>query len=46
MYLTYCQLWLVVVARAFWMDVIRKERMTWAKTVRFRVEEVPGGKSR
>ncbi|PLX23949.1 MAG: glycosyl transferase family 2 [Ignavibacteria bacterium] len=45
MYLTYCQLWLVVVARAMYLDVIRKERMTWAKTVRFRHEdeEASGG---
>ncbi|MCB2204048.1 glycosyltransferase family 2 protein [bacterium] len=35
MYLVYCQLWLFVVAKAFYMDVIKKERMTWAKTVRF-----------
>lgn len=46
MYLTYCQLWLVVVVRAFWMDVVRREKMTWAKTVRFSVEEVPGGRKR
>lgn len=37
MYLTYCQLWLYVVARAFYLDVIRKEKQTWAKTVRFQV---------
>lgn len=41
MYLWYCQLWLVVVARAFYMDVIRKERMTWAKTPRFTLENAP-----
>ncbi len=35
MYLVYSQLWLVVVAKALYMDVIRKEGMTWAKTVRF-----------
>ncbi len=46
MYLTYCQLWLVVVMRAFWMDVVRREQMTWAKTVRFSVEEAPGGRKR
>jgi cellulose synthase/poly-beta-1,6-N-acetylglucosamine synthase-like glycosyltransferase len=43
MYLLYCQLWLVVVAKAFYMDVIRKEGMTWAKTVRF-AREGEGGK--
>ena len=35
MYLVYSQLWLVVVARAFYIDVIKRERMTWAKTVRY-----------
>jgi cellulose synthase/poly-beta-1,6-N-acetylglucosamine synthase-like glycosyltransferase len=35
MYLVYCQFWLVVVANAFYLDVIKKEGMSWAKTVRF-----------
>lgn len=35
MYFTYCQLWLYVVARAFYLDVIKREKQTWAKTVRF-----------
>lgn len=35
MYLFYCQLWIVVVGRAFYMDLVRKERHTWVKTVRF-----------
>ena len=39
MYLTYCQLWLVVVGMAFYKDVIRKEKMSWAKTIRFQPEE-------
>ena len=39
MYVTYCQLWLAVVALAFYKDVIRREAMTWAKTVRFQQEE-------
>jgi hypothetical protein len=43
MYLTYCQLWLVVVARAFYLDVIKKEGMTWAKTVRFQHDDVSSG---
>jgi cellulose synthase/poly-beta-1,6-N-acetylglucosamine synthase-like glycosyltransferase len=34
-YFTYCQLWLVVVARALWLDVVKRERRTWVKTVRF-----------
>ena len=35
MYLTYCQLWIFIVGKAFYLDVIRKEKQTWAKTVRF-----------
>ena len=38
MYVSYCQLWLYVVARAFYLDVIRKEKQVWAKTVRFAVQ--------
>ncbi len=39
MYLTYCQLWLLVVGMAFYKDVIRKEKMLWAKTTRFALED-------
>ncbi len=39
MYLTYCQLWLLVVGMAFYKDVIRKEQMSWAKTTRFALED-------
>jgi cellulose synthase/poly-beta-1,6-N-acetylglucosamine synthase-like glycosyltransferase len=39
MYLTYCQLWLVVVGLAFYKDVIKKEQMSWAKTKRFKLQE-------
>jgi cellulose synthase/poly-beta-1,6-N-acetylglucosamine synthase-like glycosyltransferase len=35
MYFTYCQLWLVVVGMAWHKDVIKKEKMSWAKTTRF-----------
>ena len=35
MYVSYCQLWIFIVAKAFYMDWIKKEKMTWAKTVRF-----------
>ncbi|MBL0173827.1 MAG: glycosyltransferase family 2 protein [Ignavibacteria bacterium] len=35
MYVTYCQFWIYIVARAFWLDVVKKEKQTWAKTVRF-----------
>jgi cellulose synthase/poly-beta-1,6-N-acetylglucosamine synthase-like glycosyltransferase len=34
-YFTYCQLWIVVVARALWLDVVRREKRTWVKTLRF-----------
>jgi cellulose synthase/poly-beta-1,6-N-acetylglucosamine synthase-like glycosyltransferase len=42
MYFTYCQLWLFIVARAFHLDVIRREKQTWAKTVRFARTQKPG----
>ncbi len=35
MYFTYCQLWIVVVAKAFYLDVILKEKRVWVKTIRF-----------
>jgi cellulose synthase/poly-beta-1,6-N-acetylglucosamine synthase-like glycosyltransferase len=41
MYFTYCQLWIVVVARAFYLDIIKKEQRVWVKTVRFKAKEVP-----
>jgi hypothetical protein len=34
-YFTYCQLWIVVVARALWLDFVKREKRTWVKTVRF-----------
>lgn len=37
MYITYCQLWIYVVARALWADIVKKERRTWVKTERFDV---------
>jgi cellulose synthase/poly-beta-1,6-N-acetylglucosamine synthase-like glycosyltransferase len=41
MYFTYCQLWIFIVARAMYLDLIRKEKHTWAKTVRFAVNRGP-----
>ncbi len=41
MYFTYCQFWIYVVGRAIYLDYIKKEKRTWAKTVRFKLEE-PG----
>ena len=35
MYFTYCQLWPLVVASAFWKEYIRGEKRTWTKTQRF-----------
>ena len=35
MYFTYCQLWIPVVARAFYDDFIARKPMKWAKTERF-----------
>ncbi len=37
MYITYCQLWIYVVGRALWADIIAKESRTWVKTERFDV---------
>jgi cellulose synthase/poly-beta-1,6-N-acetylglucosamine synthase-like glycosyltransferase len=37
MYLVYCQLWMYVVARAFWLDVVRRETRHWEKTERVRI---------
>ncbi len=39
MYFTYCQLWMFIVARAFWFDTIRRQKQTWDKTVRFQTPE-------
>jgi cellulose synthase/poly-beta-1,6-N-acetylglucosamine synthase-like glycosyltransferase len=41
MYFTYCQLWIVVVAKAFYLDIVKKEQRVWVKTVRFKVKEIP-----
>ena len=37
MYFTYCQLWIFVMLRAFYLDNIKKEANVWDKTVRFDV---------
>jgi cellulose synthase/poly-beta-1,6-N-acetylglucosamine synthase-like glycosyltransferase len=37
MYFTYCQLWIFVMLRAFYLDNIKKEGHVWDKTVRFDV---------
>ena len=38
MYFTYCQLWIYIVGKAIYLDVIKKEKRTWVKTVRFDVQ--------
>jgi len=37
MYFTYCQFWVYIVLKALWSDYVKKEKRTWAKTVRFDV---------
>jgi len=38
MYFTYCQFWIYVMLRAFYLDNIKKAKHTWDKTVRFDVQ--------
>jgi hypothetical protein len=35
MYFSYCQFWIYIVGKAIYLDVIKKEKRTWAKTIRF-----------
>lgn len=37
-YFTYCQLWIFVVIRAFYLEKIKKDKNFWDKTVRFDVK--------
>ncbi len=39
MYFTYCQFWIYVVGRGVYLDYIKREKRTWAKTVRFKLDE-------
>jgi hypothetical protein len=41
MYFTYCQLWLPVVARAFYDDFIARRAFKWVKTERYEVGTRP-----
>jgi len=41
MYFTYCQLWIYIVGRAIYLDVIKREKRSWVKTVRFDVTPAP-----
>ena len=38
MYFTYCQFWIYIVGKAIYLDIIKKEKQTWVKTVRFDVQ--------
>ncbi len=38
MYFTYCQFWIYIVGKAIYLDVIKKEKRTWDKTIRFDVQ--------
>ena len=42
MYFTYCQFWIYIVGKAIYLDVIKKEKRTWVKTVRFDVGPASG----
>ncbi|HPM78339.1 MAG TPA: glycosyltransferase family 2 protein, partial [bacterium] len=40
MYITYCQLWIVVIFRSFVLSIVRKRKGTvWDKTVRYQLRE-------
>ena len=41
MYFTYCQLWIYVMLRAFYLENIKRATHTWDKTVRFDVPPKP-----
>lgn len=41
MYFTYCQLWPLVVAKAFYLEYVKGEKRTWAKTRRFKADDTP-----
>jgi hypothetical protein len=43
MYFTYCQLWIPVVAAAFYDDFIVRRAKTWAKTTRYEVSATAAG---
>jgi len=45
MYFTYCQLWIFIMLRAFYLDKIKKEGHIWDKTVRFDVPPKAVGKT-
>jgi cellulose synthase/poly-beta-1,6-N-acetylglucosamine synthase-like glycosyltransferase len=46
MYFTYCQLWIPVVAAAFYDDFIVRREKTWAKTARYEVSAAAASQNR
>ena len=40
MYFSYCQLWIYIVLKAAYSEYVKKEKNTWAKTIRFNVDKV------
>jgi len=40
MYFSYCQLWIYIVLKAAYSEYIKKEKNTWAKTIRFNIDKV------
>ncbi len=38
MYFTYCQAWIYIVVKAWWLEYVKKEKRTWDKTIRFDVK--------
>ena len=42
MYFTYCQFWIYVILRSFYVEYVKKEKRVWDKTVRFDLK--PGKK--
>lgn len=38
MYFTYCQFWIYVILRSFYVEYVKKEKRVWDKTVRFDIK--------
>ena len=43
MYFTYCQAWIYIVVKAWWLEYVKKEKRTWDKTIRFDVKPSADG---
>jgi cellulose synthase/poly-beta-1,6-N-acetylglucosamine synthase-like glycosyltransferase len=46
MYFTYCQFWVYIVIRSWYVDFIKKEKQTWDKTERVDVAPLDAAKAR